>query len=209
MNVRAAIVGLALLGGAGAEAETQLCVYLGTSWTSDSDVTIAGRTFQTVSWTTRSFEAPPYYGLRAAHFFGESGWGVAIDFFHDKAYAADGSVAPALRRLSFSHGLNHLTLDVQRRFQLGPLRPYLGLGAGTLVPHVEAESDAASTDGYQWFRGVSVKAAAGLQATAASPVGVFAEYRFTFAHLAVSTPAGDVSTSLWTHHLIGGVFVAL
>jgi lipid A oxidase len=200
---------VAIGSGAALRAETQLAAYLGNTWTADSGVTIAGRTFQGVSWATRSFRAPPYYGLRAARFFAASGWGISIDFFHDKAYAADGSLAPTLRRLSFSHGLNHLTIDVDRRFRVGPLRPYLGLGAGTLVPHVEAQSDSASIDEYQWFRGVSLKAQAGVQGLVAGPLGLFAEYRFTFAHLGVSTPAGDLSTSLSTHHVIAGVFVAL
>jgi lipid A oxidase len=191
-------------------AETQLAAYLGTSWAADSDVTIAGRSFPGVSWETRSFHSPPYYGLRAAHFFSDGAWGLAIDFFHDKAYAADGSVAPALRRLSFSHGLNHLTLDADWRMQTAaPLRPYVGVGAGTLVPHVEAQSDVASVDEYQWFRGVSLKMQAGLQWRFAGPAGVFFEYRFTFAHLGVSTPGGDLSTSFWTHHLVAGGFVAL
>jgi lipid A oxidase len=195
--------------GAAARAETQLAAYLGTSWTGDSDVSVAGQTFRDVSWETRSFHAPPYYGLRAAHFLAESGWGLAIDFFHDKAYPGEGSLAPALRRLSFSHGLNHVTLDLQRRFQVGPVRPYVGAGAGTLVPHVEAQSDFASIDEYQWFRGLSLKAQAGVQGLVAGPLGLFAEYRLTFAHLRVSTPAGDLSTSLWTHHVVGGVFLAL
>src|SRR5207302_523346 len=93
-------------------------------WTARSDVSLAGRTFPGVAWETRSFQSPPYYGVRAAHFFSEeSGWGLALDFFHDKAYAADGSIAPALRRLSFSHGLNHVTVDVDWRTRAGRSAP--------------------------------------------------------------------------------------
>jgi len=192
-----------------ARAETQLAAYLGNSWTARSDVALAGRTFPGVAWETRSFQSPPYYGLRAAHFFAEeSGWGVALDFFHDKAYAANGSIAPALRRLSFSHGLNHLTVDVDWHTRAGPLRPYAGLGAGFLVPHVEAQSDSASLEEYQWFRGLSTKAQVGMQ-WRAGPVGVFVEYRLTLAHLRVSVPGGDLSTWLRTHHIVGGAFVAL
>src|SRR5204862_3346526 len=66
--------------GAAVRAETELAAYLGTSATGDSDVTLAGRTFQGVSWSTRSLRAPAYYGVRAAHFFAGSGWGLAIDF---------------------------------------------------------------------------------------------------------------------------------
>jgi lipid A oxidase len=139
-------------------AETQVAGYLGMSWTSPSTVTVGGQSFHGVSWESRSFESPPYYGLRVGYFFaGNSGWGLALDFFHDKAYASAGSVEPALSRLSFSHGLNHLTVDVCWRTHAGPLQPYLGAGIGTLVPHVEAESETASVDEYQWFRGVSVK----------------------------------------------------
>ena len=83
-------------------AETQVAAYLGVSSTAESDVTLAGQSFRAVQWETRSLRSPPYYGLRAAYFFERSGWGLAIDFFHDKAYAASGSMAPALSRLSFS-----------------------------------------------------------------------------------------------------------
>jgi lipid A oxidase len=190
-------------------AETQVAGYLGGSWTAASSVTLGGQTFHGVSWESRSLEMPPYYGLRVAYFFaGNSGLGLALDFFHDKAYSTDGSLAPALRRLSFSHGLNHLTIDVDWRTHLGPLRPYLGMGIGTLVPHVEAASDAASTDEYQWFRGVSVKVQAGAQWRVVGPAGIFVEYRLTFAHLGVSVPGGTLRTSLWTNHLALGAFVA-
>jgi len=193
-----------------ARGETQVAAYLGNSWTARSDVSLAGRTFPGVAWETRSFQSPPYYGVRAAHFFSEeSGWGLALDFFHDKAYAADGSIAPALRRLSFSHGLNHVTVDVDWRTRAGPLRPYGGVGAGSLVPHVEAQSDSASVDEYQWFRGISAKAQVGVQWRLPGPAGIFLEYRLTFAYLRVSVPGGDLSTWLRTHHLVAGAFVAL
>src|SRR5438874_10000263 len=55
------------------------------------------------------------------------------------------------------------------RAHAGPLRPYVGIGAGTLVPHVEAQSDAASVDEYQWFRGVLVKAE--LEGSPSEPAG--------------------------------------
>ena len=207
LRARAVLAAVIIVGPS--RAETQFAAYLGASWTADSRVTIAGQTFPGVPWQTRSFHSPPYYGLRATHFLSDGEWGLALDFFHDKAYAAGGSVAPALRRLSFSHGLNHLTIDADWRMQTGPLRPYVGVGAGTLVPHVEAESDFASVDEYQWFRGVSLKMQAGAQWRFAGLAGVFLEYRFTFAHLGVSTPAGDLSTSLWTHHFVAGGFVAL
>jgi lipid A oxidase len=201
---------LALLHTAPAVAETQIAGYLGTSWTAASNVALAGQTFPRVSWESRSFDSPPYYGVRLSHFFAErSGWGLALDFFHDKAYSAAGNLAPALRRLSFSHGLNHLTFDVDWRTEAGPLQPYAGAGIGTLVPHVEAGSDTASVDEYQWFRGLSLKVGAGVQWRFAGPAGTFLEYRLTFARLWASVPGGGASTSLWTRHLVFGAFVAL
>ena len=118
-------------------------------------------------------------------------------------------MAPALSRLSFSHGLNHLMIDLDWRTRAGPVQPYVALGAGTLIPHVEAESGTTAVDEYQWFRGVSLKAAAGFQWRFAGPAGLFVEYRLTFAHLRVSAPGGDLSTSLWTNHLAAGALLAL
>src|SRR5438552_14667186 len=104
-------------------AETQVAVYLGVSSTAESDVTLAGQSFRAVQWETRSLRAPPYYGLRAAHFFERRGWGMTIDFFHDKAYAASGSMARALSRLSVSHGPNHLMIALDWRTRAGPALP--------------------------------------------------------------------------------------
>src|SRR5207302_523349 len=90
-----------------------------------------------------------------------------------------------------------------------PLRPYGGVGAGSLVPHVEAQSDSASVDEYQWFRGISARAQVGVQWRLPGPAGIFLEYRLTFAYLRVSVPGGDLSTWLRTHHLVAGAFVTL
>ena len=72
-----------------AHAETTISGYLGNSWTRSGDLTISqpvtnsDATFQDVGWDSKSFESPPYYGLRLTHFIDAypswcSGWSCAM-----------------------------------------------------------------------------------------------------------------------------------
>jgi hypothetical protein len=82
-----------------ASAETTISGYLGDSWTRSSDLRVSqsatdsDATFQGVSWDSKSFQAPPYYGLRFTQFFESYPlWGIAFDFTHYKIYARTGDV---------------------------------------------------------------------------------------------------------------------
>ncbi|WNG42982.1 hypothetical protein F0U60_01895 [Archangium minus] len=86
-----------------------------------------------------------------------------LDFFHDKAYAetekpvrvtgtrggepvdVTETLGSTVRGFNMSHGMNYLTLDVVHRWNACPepgctgrLQPYVGAGAGLVIPHVAA-----------------------------------------------------------------------
>jgi lipid A oxidase len=137
-----AVVALLLLASVGpARAETDVSLYIGKSFTNDSDVRIrqpggTRLTFEGVSWDDESFEMPIYYGWRVTHYLKpHPEWGVALDFFHYKVFSDTDAVlrvrgtrggAPVngrerfgdtIQKLDMSHGVNYLTLNAVRRWR--------------------------------------------------------------------------------------------
>jgi lipid A oxidase len=151
---------LALAAARAVGAETDLSLYVGKSFTNDSDLRLrqssgTDLTFHGVSWSDHSFEMPIYYGFRVTHFFGHrSDWGIAVDFFHYKVFADTNATlavtgtrggAPVsgperlgdtVQRFDITHGVNYLTLNAIHRWRLrsgGPRSP-----RGRLQPYVGA-----------------------------------------------------------------------
>jgi lipid A oxidase len=133
---------LAFLAAPPAEAETDLSLYLGKSFTGDSDMRLrqsrdADLSFHGVAWGDQSFVMPIYYGFRVTRFFGHrSDWGAALDFFHYKVFSDPNATllvtgtrggAPVsgperlgdtVQRFDISHGVNFLTLNAIHRWRL-------------------------------------------------------------------------------------------
>jgi opacity protein-like surface antigen len=216
---------------AAARAETVLSVYVGLSFTGASDVHVrrpgTDLTYENVSWRTRSLSPPIYLGIRLTHWFGGGdAWGAALDFTHDKAYPdlarplhvrgqrAGGSVdgtEPLRRtfdRLSISHGVNYLTANALRRFDLGDFAPRVGAGVGLLVPHVEAHAPGLDVEEFQ-LGGLGLKLLAGAEWSPARLLSAFGEYELSRAYLDLDLPDGSVETALTTHHAVAGGSVRL
>src|SRR6056297_75150 len=140
-----------------AVAEVELSFYGGVQNAPASDISIrndpsiADDDF-TLSWEGRSFEAPPYYGLRATNWRSAT-FGIGFDFAHNKVYPTEGSLPPEYTVLEFTDGLNTLTVNAYRRWNdvLGNFTPYIGGGVGISMPHVEltAAGVEPETFGYQ------------------------------------------------------------
>jgi len=234
--MRATVTGVLLgaLWAGAARAETTLTLYAGVSFTHDSDVRVRlpGGTnleYRGISWASRSFQLPIYYGVQLTHHFASRpDWGVRLDFFHDKAYAdADTPVpvtgtrggvrvagseplAATVQGFNMSHGANYLTLNVLRRWNRCPQpgctgrpQPYVGAGLGLMIPHVEATVGAESVSDYQ-LTGPAFQLTGGLAYPLASRLSVSGEYRFTRGDASVDIPGGTLDTRLYTHHLVAG-----
>jgi len=139
--IHAIVILLAVIGPA--RAETQFSLYIGKSFTNDSDLQLrqpgdTRLTFHGVSWEDESFQMPIYYGWRVTHFLKrQPEWGVALDFFHYKVFSDPDQVLPVsgsrsgtpvsgrerlgdtLASFSMSHGVNYLTLNSIHRWRLG------------------------------------------------------------------------------------------
>lgn len=205
-----AVAALALTFGA-AQAETELNVYLGYQTAPHSVVegdNGAGADFSfTAEWDSKPFAMPPYYGVRATYWMANN-WGFGGEFTHNKVYATDTTLADnGFSTLEFTDGINVFTANVMRRFP-GDRRwtPYLGLGAGFAIPHVEATPPGAPETYEYQFTGFAARAIAGVSYSFTDRWSVFGEYNGTYSmHDADLVGGGSLQTSLITNSLNFGV----
>ncbi len=188
-----------------ASAETQLSFYGGYQAAPHSSVTgtyPGGSSYDFVAgWEGRSFDPPPYYGLRATFWKNERfGWG--FDFNHAKVYANDDTLAASdFTALEFTDGLNIVTVNGYRRWQdeARNWTPYVGAGVGLAVPHVDVEHAGGTTFGYQ-VTGPAVTFLGGVQYDFNARWGAYAEYKATYStNTADLDGGGTLSTDVLTH----------
>ncbi|SFR08420.1 outer membrane protein [Poseidonocella sedimentorum] len=161
-----------------------------------------------IGWEGRSFEAPPYYGLRATWWRSER-IGYGVEFTHAKTYAPDDEKAEAgFDRLEFTDGLNLLTLNAHRRWpdRFGAVTPYVGGGLGLAIPHVDVETTAGDkTFGYQ-VTGPAARLTAGASYAIGESTSLFGEYQFTYSsNTADLDGGGELKTDIITNALNLGV----
>ncbi len=193
-----------------AHAEVELSFYGGAQSAPHSDVFISGDpdypTNTRVKWEGRSFDPPPYYGLRATYWASDT-FGYGLDFTHTKVYSSDASRdGTPFTTLEFTDGLNTLTANAYRRFQpMGGVTPYVGAGVGLAIPHVEVSNGTTSTLGYQ-VTGPAATVLAGATYPISDRFSVFGEYKFTYSQNEADLDGGGtLNTDIITNALNVGV----
>lgn len=192
-------------------AEVELSFYGGAQNAPHSDVFISGddaypsETF--IGWEGRSFDAPPYYGLRAT-IWRNAEIGYGLDFAHNKIYPQEGELdGTPFETLEFTDGLNTLTLNAYRRWQggFGSLTPYVGGGLGLSIPHVEVSNGETETFGYQ-ITGPAATWIAGASYPINDTWSVFGEYKGTYTqNTADLDGGGTLETDVITNAVNVGV----
>lgn len=237
--------------------ETMVGAYMGAPHTYPSAVRIEKEgaydfTIDPVHWKAQPFKSPIYYGARVVRWFTGGRTGMMVDFIHSKAIAdlkkeaafsgtLDGKPLPPrakiseiVKKLEFSHGHNLLTLNGLLRLpNIGArVSPYVGAGAGVLLPHTEVKLTNGDSRTYEYnYAGPAGQALIGLEFRLPR-MSVFLEYKFTYAQYEAplsqmngswlildiwrqfqrwmngeEPPGGHVSTQLSSHQLVGGLAV--
>jgi lipid A oxidase len=207
------ILGAVLAAGlaAPAAAEVELSFYTGTQSAPHSSVSGTypggGSYDSTIAWEGRSFEMPPYYGVRAT-WWQDNNWGYGVEFSHNKVYANDADrAALGFSRLEFTDGLNLLTVNATKRWPelWGKFSPYAGAGIGLSIPHVDVEHAGGKTFEYQ-ATGAAVRLTAGTSYQLNDRFSVFGEYQMTYSqNKADLTGGGTLETNIVTNALNIGV----
>ena len=159
-------------------------------------------------WEGKSFEMPPYYGLRFTNWEQNVGWG--IDFTHSKAYLDEDTKKEAsFELLAFTDGLNNLTVHRQKKYYVTQAGSdlYYGVGLGIIVPHVEVQVENSSPKTYDYqFGGPSVAFNSGIIIPWDEKIHIFSEYKFTASWLNVDLiGGGNMKTLLLTNALNVGL----
>lgn len=140
-RLNAVVVALAMFASSAAFAESEFAIYGGGQSSPHSRVkTTAGESFL-AAWKGESLTFPIYLGMRYTEWTDDQ-WGWAVNFTHTKAKAdAETLTTNGYQTLEFTDGANPVTLVALRRFAPinGGLKPYVGIGAGISVPHVEVQ----------------------------------------------------------------------
>ncbi|MEM8748990.1 MAG: outer membrane beta-barrel protein [Pseudomonadota bacterium] len=193
-------------------AEATISVFGGANFSphSDIDFSVDGGNSGSdiaIDWDGESFEAPPYYGVRATYWFETMPeFGVALEFTHAKV-AAD-PLPAGISTLEFTDGINFLTLNglYRKEFDNG-LTPYGGLGIGLSIPNVEFEeaSSPVETDEYQ-VTGVALQGFVGLDYSITERWSVFGEYKFSYGQVDADLEGGgSLDTDIISNQFIFGV----
>jgi lipid A oxidase len=188
---------LAVLGSSTAAlADPTLSVYGGWQAAPHSGVDVSDGTDFTAGWNGKSFEAPPYYGVRGTWWLDEWGYdevGIALDFSHAKVIASKSTLnkTPGWTHFEFSHGLNTATANVLYRFKGDrDWTPYLGAGMGASIPHVEVSRPSGTTSEYQ-LGGFTGQTLVGLDYKFTEHVSAFTEWKFNYSRIDVDIDSGD------------------
>lgn len=204
-----------------AKAEVQISAYGGMNTNLSSDLQVrrpsappgTNGTYD-VDWEGKSFEMPPYWGVRATYFLESNpAWGFGIEYTHAKAYAdLKGDVGATFSTLEFTDGNNLVMLNAIRRFEpmssFYNIRPYAGFGIGVTIPHVEVTlvgDTGPKTFEYQ-LAGFAAQGFVGLEMPLGKNWSAFAEGKFSYAHINADLDGGGyVKTNIWSPALALGL----
>jgi lipid A oxidase len=150
---------------------------------------------------------PIYLGLRYTEWMDDE-WGWAVNYSHTKAKANATTLATnRYSRLEFTDGANPVTLVALRRFapMNGGIKPYVGVGAGISVPHVEVErTGGVKTYEYQ-YGGPVLTGLAGFKYPLNDRWDLLTELHVHYMMLDVKVDGGRLKTNLVTNALNLGV----
>ena len=192
-----------------AAAETELSFYLGWQTAPHSRVTGerpagGGRYDELIGWDGRSFEMPPYYGVRGTWWRTET-VGFGLEFTHTKVYAPDSDKPAGFGDLEFTDGLNIITANVMRRWpqQWGQATPYVGGGLGFAMPHVDVDVTVGGVNYYTYgfqVTGPAARLTAGVSYPISDRLDAFGEYQFTYSdNSAELEGGGSLDTTVFTN----------
>jgi len=198
-----------------AHAEFQLQAYGGGNTNLSSNVKTnqgAVRDSRTVDWDGKSFQTPPYWGVRGTYWLNtQSPWGIALDYSHAKAYAdVKFSTDPVYSHLEFTDGINIVTLNALYRLQTknSPWVYYAGGGPGVSIPSVEVslKADPTHTTHEYQLGGFAAQVLAGAEYKFNQHWSAFGEGKFSYTHIEGDLyNNGSVKTDLWSPHALVGV----
>lgn len=205
------MTGACLMAASPASAEMAISAYGGFQTAPHSDIEVSDDADFRAGWDGKSFEMPPYYGVRGTWWMegmGRPNLGLSVDFTHAKVYADSETLdRSGWSHFEFSDGINLLTLNALYRMPIEGTKfvPYVGAGAGINVPHVEVTRASGRTFNYQ-LGGATVQAQAGVAYAFTDNWSAFLEYKGNYSWVDVDIDSGaSLKTNILTNAVNMGV----
>ncbi|WP_245972286.1 outer membrane protein [Rhodovulum iodosum] len=195
-----------------AAAQIELSVYTGYQTAPHSDVSGSdpggvGDFDFNAEWKGKSFDIPPYYGIRATWWRTER-FGLGLEFNHAKVYASDDTLADnGFDRLELTDGHNLVTLNAFYRWPQPDRRwtPYVGGGLGVAIPHADVMTAGGKTFEYQ-LTGAAVVWIAGLSYELNEEWAIFGEYKGSYSQNDIDLDnGGSMDANIVTNALNIGI----
>jgi lipid A oxidase len=209
-----------------ARADWLFSAYLGTSHTASNTITIEPETggalrVGPVSYDTRPFTSPVYFGGRVTYFFPARPWlGIGGEWTHNKAIAdtrqlvsvngeAGVPLSQVMTRLEMTNGLNFALANLVVRRPLGvgggdrlAVTGYAGIGAA--VPHVETAFAGATRFEYQ-LTGLGWQAGGGVEWRLVRGLVAIADLRVSSGRQRFEMGTGDLKATFTSTQVDFGV----
>ena len=233
------IIVAGFISAADADAKYTVETYLGRAFPLSADLTLrqgienTSLTFSGIDFEDRSFESPPYYGLRFGYEPNEEGsLRLEVEFVHYKMYADpnqlvdvqgtyqderyEGKVALGefIQQFSISHGANLLLGNVSGSrglFRLWhPTRSvsFVGrVGIGVMILHPETEVQGVKKSQYQ-FGGFAYQVDAGIEFPIWRDLSCISAYKLSQGGATIDVDRGTIDLNLTAQHLTFGLAVA-
>ncbi len=211
-----------------AAAQWALHAYGGASFSRRADLHIVqprratDLVFKEVPWRNEPFRDPPYYGLELSY-APRGPWVFALDFTHLKIFArtdarllvsgeregvpiaARERLGDSVKRFSVSHGVNLLTANAGRKWQLARCwELWTLLGVGASLSHPESDLAGLEDEHYEWD-GPAAQARLEARWRVGRRWAVAGGYKLSYVSLDERIPEGRARLGLRTHHLIAGL----
>ncbi|MDQ4122140.1 MAG: outer membrane beta-barrel protein [Acidobacteriota bacterium] len=213
-----------------------VAAYLGAAKTAATDLNISqpalntNLTFKDVRLSSRSFDPPLYYGLRAGYFFPQLPFlGIEAEFIHLKVYSnpqqrvrtagtrrgapVNGEIrlGDIVQQYSISHGANFLLFNAAARrgfFPADANRNRLILtaraGLGPTIPHTESNIEGNQQEQYEIGR-LGWQTAGGAELKLFRGLYALGEYKYTQTRQRGKIFSGTAQSFLRTHHGVFGL----
>jgi opacity protein-like surface antigen len=213
-----------------------VAAYFGGARTSSSDLTLSqpavgtSLTFHDVSFNSRSFDPPLYYGLRGGYFLRRlPQLGFEAEFIHLKVFAdpeqqvrlsgvrrnvaidAELPLGQIVQQYSISHGVNLLLFNVAARHRFDNGAGTKGrfaltgrVGLGPTLPHTESRIEGTAQEQYEIGR-LAWQLSGGAELRVWEGIYLLGEYKFTRTRQSGKVASGTAESLLRTHHGVFGV----
>jgi Outer membrane protein beta-barrel domain len=214
-----------------------IAAFLGGARAARSDLTIAqpalgnSLTFRQISFRSRSFDPPLYYGFRGGYFLDRGALlGLEVEFIHSKVFSDPGqrvrangqrgglaistelSLGDIVQQYSISHGVNLLLVNVAARHRVkrsadapdGRLILAARVGIGPTFPHTESRVEGQQQEQYQFGR-LAWQVAGGAEFKLWKGLYAIGEYKFTRTNQRGKISMGTAESLLLTQHGLFGL----